>query len=164
MSPHGPERDSAGTSTRANVRRPLVVLAARDEETRQAMRTILETWNLDVAEAASCSKASEVAGDVHPDLVLLDAEIPFTESLEAAAALRNQKPTADIPVLMISEFTQPPFREAARAPGYRRLHHKTLQPRAAPRYRLEPYPTSYGPEATAPQLYNRPRIRPNSVV
>ena len=164
MSPHGPERDSAGTSTRAHVRRPLVVLAARDEETRQAMRTILETWNLDVAEAASCSKASEVAGYVPPDLVLLDAEIPFTESLEAAAALRNQKPTADIPVLMISEFTQPPFREAARAQGIADYITKPCSLEQLHDTVLSLIQHHTGPKPPPRNYHNRPRIRPNSVV
>ena len=164
MSPLLAEQGLNGPGAHGPDRRPLLVLAGKDEETRRAIRRILETWDVDVTEVGSCSEAPKVAGKVHPDLVLLDAAIPFTESLEAAAALKNQPPTSGIPVLIISEFAQPPFRDAGLAQGIaeyltkpcslEQLHETILRlARKAP-----------GKHPQRPGYLNRPRIRPNSVL
>ena len=164
MAPHGSKQDSAGKSAHTHARRPLVVLAGKDIGERQAMRVILETWDLDVTEAGSCSEAPEVAGSVLPDLVLLDAEIPFTESLEAAATLRNQQPTADTPVLMLSEFTQSPFREAALAQGVADYITKPFGLEHLHNIVLNLIRPPCGPYRPLRKYHNRPRVRPNSVL
>lgn len=164
MSPDARSQGSIGSDSLDSERRPLVVVAGSSEEARQMLRTMLEAWDLEVTVAGSCSEAPEVAGHLCPDLVMLDAAIPFTESLEAAATLKNQPPTANIPVLMISDFAQPPFRDAALAQGVAdyltkpcsldELHETVLNLLQRPRS-LRPPRRSY---------QNRPRIRPNSVL
>ena len=164
MSPHKPEQDSTGSITDVPARRPLVVLASKDEQERHAMRTILETWDLDITESNSCSEAPEVAGNVHPDLVLLDVAIPFTEGLEAAAALKNRPPTSGIPVLIISEFAQPPFRDAALAQGVAEYMTKPCSLEQLHETILRLARKAPGKHPQRPGYLNRPRIRPNSVL
>ena len=96
---------------------PLVLLAGSRAETRRMMRLVLESWGLDAAETGSCWEAPEAAAKCRPVLVLIDATEPFSESLAAAAALKGQLSTVDIPILMISGFTRPSFRQAAVAVG-----------------------------------------------
>lgn len=163
MSPITPAQVPDGRPDPTYRRRPLVVIASSDDAARDSLRLMLESWDLDVAEAASCSDAPEVAGRCHPDLVLLNAAIPFTESLEAAAALRNQPPTSDVPVLVVSEFVQEPFRKAALAQGVADYLTKpcSLDQLRVTVLRLARY--QHVPNAST-RSHNRPRIRPNSVL
>jgi PleD family two-component response regulator len=166
MSTNAPFQDLTASAITAPDRRPVVVLAGGDNETRQSLRTALESWGLDIIEAGSCSQAPEVAGQCRPDLVLLDASIPFTECLEAAATLRNQSPTADIPVLVISDFRQAPFREAALAQGVADYLTKPCSPGMLHDTVLRLTDRRPARLQNAPQRIRhiRPRIRPNSVL
>lgn len=166
MSPNAPHQGLTGSAIPIPDRRPMVVLAGGDEETRRSLRTTLETWNLDVTEAGSCSQAPVVASECLPDLVMLDASIPFTESLEAAAKLKNQSPTAGTPVLMISDFAQAPFRDAALAQGVAEYVTRPCSPDELYEtvLRLTERRTSRIPAMPRRIGQNRPRIRPNSIV
>jgi two-component system alkaline phosphatase synthesis response regulator PhoP len=164
MSPNATSQGLIGSDPHTPERRPLIVVAGRSEDARQMMRAMLESWDLDVTVAGSCSEAPEVAGQLHPDLVMLDAAIPFTESLEAAAMLRNQPPTANIPVLMISDFTQSPFRDAAMAQGVADYVTKPCSLDELHETVLNLLQRPQSPRPVHRAYRNRPRIMPNSVL
>lgn len=164
MSTDATFQGSNGTHPHAAERRPLVVLAGSNEDSRRMMCTVLEDWGIDVSVAGPCSEAPEVAGDLRPDLVMLDAAIPFTESLEAAATLKNQSPTAGIPVLMISDFAQSPFRDAALAQGVADYVAKPCSLDALHQIVLDLLQRPRSPRPPQRSYHNRPRIRPNSVL
>jgi two-component system OmpR family response regulator len=43
--------------------------------------------------------AVQTAGNIHPDLVILDIRLPDIDGFEVARRLRNQQRTADIPII-----------------------------------------------------------------
>jgi CheY-like chemotaxis protein len=93
--------------------RPFVLVSGRHDDTRYMMRLMLEVWGFDVAEAVDCHECVRLAGQRKPCLVLVDAAIPFDDSLETVELLRGTPKTSDVPVLMISGFGQEGYREAA---------------------------------------------------
>ena len=126
MSPLSPKPEVAGSFSPDGEARPLALIAGRHDDTRQMMRHLLETWGFRVAEAGSCGEAPAVAEQNVPSLVLLDTSIPFTETLNAAASIRNGSKTREIPIILISGFGQEAFRYAALAQGVNRYFVKPI--------------------------------------
>lgn len=97
--------------------RPFVLVSGRHEDTRYMMRLMLEGWGFDVAEALDCRDCIRHAERRKPSLVLVDASLPFGESLKTVGLLKDNQDTSDVPVLMISGFGQDGYREAAMQGG-----------------------------------------------
>jgi len=93
--------------------RQFVLVSGRHDDTRYMMRLMLEVWGFDVAEAVDCHECVRLAGLRKPCLVLVDAAIPFDDSLETVELLKATPTTSDVPVLMISGFGQDGYRQAA---------------------------------------------------
>ena len=93
--------------------RPFALVSGPHEDTRNMMRLMLEVWGFDVAEADGCQECVDIAGKRKPSLVLVDAAIPFDESMETVELLKRQSSTSDVPILMISGFGQDGYRQAA---------------------------------------------------
>ena len=72
----------------------------------QWLRPLLGTWlteeGYDVLEAGSGPEALEQVRDQHPDLVVLDANLPRRSGLAVLEDLANDEPTSDLPVILVS--------------------------------------------------------------
>ena len=108
-----PYRTGIDPDGSAPTERPFVLVTGRHDDTRYMMRLMLEVWGFDVAEAVDCHECVRLAGQRKPCLVLVDAAIPFDDSLETVELLKGTPKTSDVPVLMISGFGQDGYREAA---------------------------------------------------
>jgi len=93
--------------------RPFALVSGPHEDTRYMMRLMLEVWGFNVAEADGCDECVAIAAQRKPCLVLVDAAIPFDESMETVELLKRQSGTSDVPILMISGFGQDGYRQAA---------------------------------------------------
>jgi len=71
---------------------------------RQGVRSLLSNCAdmVLVGEAENASRALELAGQVRPDVILLDIRMPGMNGIEAARALNRQNPDAKL--LMLSSF------------------------------------------------------------
>jgi two-component system alkaline phosphatase synthesis response regulator PhoP len=79
------------------------ILVVEDEEDiAELIRYNLETEKYVVAVAANGEKGVEAARSRHPDLVLLDLMLPGMDGLEVCRALKADRGTADIPIIMVS--------------------------------------------------------------
>ena len=72
-----------------------------DDETkiREIVRTYLEREGFEIAEASDGDAALVVAGEWHPDLVVLDVMMPGTDGLEVLRQLRR---TSEVPVILLT--------------------------------------------------------------
>ena len=71
--------------------------------TREALASLLAQHGFDVVgEAADGAEAIELAGRLHPDLVLLDLTMPDMDGLEALPGLRAAAPNCEVVVLTAS--------------------------------------------------------------
>jgi two-component system phosphate regulon response regulator PhoB len=78
------------------------VLIVEDHQTmREAMRLVLEP-DFEILEAPDGIKAVAMIRADHPDLVLLDLNLPGVSGTEVLATLKGDRATADIPVIVVT--------------------------------------------------------------
>ena len=83
-------------------RRPLVVLAEDNEDTRHVYGLILRHFGYDVADAPTGEDAVAVTRTLRPDLVLMDIGLPGIDGWEASSILKSDPKTGSIPVVAFS--------------------------------------------------------------
>ena len=85
-----------------STRRPLVVLAEDDEDTRRVYGLILRHYGYEVADAPTGEEAVAVARERHPDLVLMDIGLPGIDGWQVSRILKSDPETLDIPLVAFS--------------------------------------------------------------
>jgi len=63
---------------------------------------VLELADFEVLTASSGRESIEKAGQIHPDLILMDLRMPEMSGLEAMLELHRNKTTGDIPVAVLT--------------------------------------------------------------
>jgi DNA-binding NarL/FixJ family response regulator len=86
---------------------PIRVLVVDDHPmVREGLRSMLSTDGIEVAgEAARGAEAVSLAGELAPDLVLLDLELPDVDGLSVLGHLRETPP--ELPVLVVTMHQDP---------------------------------------------------------
>jgi CheY-like chemotaxis protein len=94
----------------------------------QWLRPLLGTWlaeeGYDVLEAGSGPEALKQVRDQHPDLVVLDVNLPRRSGLAVLEDLANDPPTSDLPVILVSGAVD--LKESAQAQLADAALHKPL--------------------------------------
>jgi two-component system CheB/CheR fusion protein len=97
----------------------------------------LEIWGLylrslgyDVETADDGLKAVEQAHRHHPDIVVLDLELPGITGFEAAVRLRQSSDTADIPLIAATGYSHVKQLDQARESGFDSIVVKPCEPAA----------------------------------
>ena len=77
-----------------------------EDSTTQALhlRTLLEREGLQVAWARDGRQGVEKAQQLHPDLVVLDIQMPEMNGFEVSRMLKEEAETADIPIIMFTRY------------------------------------------------------------
>lgn len=73
---------------------------------RQLIKVTLEAEGFEVVTAADGAECLEVAPCLLPDTITLDVVMPRLDGLRAAAALRDDARTRDIPIVLVSGCTE----------------------------------------------------------
>lgn len=100
-----PDVMSTGTAV-ADFRRKVLIVEDRDD-TREALRTLLESWGFHVAEAPDGIAGLKTVAEFAPDLVLCDLSMPVMDGWEMARQLRESIPAAQIPLIALSGHGTP---------------------------------------------------------
>ncbi|MGB5869561.1 MAG: diguanylate cyclase [Albidovulum sp.] len=83
---------------------------------RIVLKVKLASAYYETIQAANGNDALKLASQIHPDLILLDMELPDICGIEVCKRLKEDPATRDIPVVMITAFQDPANRlEALRA-------------------------------------------------
>src|SRR6185436_7923977 len=84
------------------------VLVTDDEPiTRMLVKLLLEKADFEVLEAANGRDAVEIAAREHPDLVLIDLNMPEMDGYEAIARMRKDLSLATMPILVLTSEEGP---------------------------------------------------------
>ena len=83
-----------------------VLVVDDDDVIRQLITVNLELEGFDVVTAVDGQDALDKVKDVRPDVITLDVMMPRIDGWEAAARLRDDPETADIPVVLLSARAQ----------------------------------------------------------
>ena len=93
---------------------PQVLFIEDSDESRALVRRLLSSKYV-ILEAADPLDGLQLAEETHPNLILLDHDLPRMSGNEAATRLRKMLP--DTPVVIVSADTSPAARERALAAG-----------------------------------------------
>lgn len=97
--------------------KPTVLVFGIDEEIRFLLRTIIDLWNYDYAEAENVEQAIRLASQKSPDLVLMDTKITFPDSFAEMRVMQKNDFLKNSPFILLSGHVQPDVRLSALAAG-----------------------------------------------
>lgn len=86
-----------------------VILADDQAMIRAGLRMILESDDeiTVVAEAANGAEAIILSRREHPDLILMDVQMPGMDGIDAMRAIRADAPVAHIPIIALTALAMP---------------------------------------------------------
>ncbi|MFN8636674.1 MAG: response regulator [Chloroflexota bacterium] len=99
-----PSSDSAPADASAPKKTVLVV--EDDEAVSSLLVALLEDRGFAAVPAFDGQSAIELARSIGPDLITLDLALPGTDGHQVLAHLKSHAQTRDIPIVVISAFTQ----------------------------------------------------------
>jgi DNA-binding response OmpR family regulator len=84
--------------------KPLVLIVEDDPETASLLETYFQSQNYRTGCVRHGEEVEPLALGSHPDLVLLDIRLPGIDGFEVARRLRNNRRTAAVPILMLTDL------------------------------------------------------------
>jgi DNA-binding response OmpR family regulator len=110
----GPNEQSQETSSRPGRR----ILVVEDElETAEMLRIYFEFCGYEVLSTAWGRDVLGICQESHPDLVILDIQLPDTDGYEVYRELSNTQQTSHIPVIFLTKLVDDDLKAASRAKG-----------------------------------------------
>ena len=94
-----------------------ILLVEDNEVNRRLAGFLLRSQGYEVREATSAAAAFEMVKEEHPDLIVMDIQLPGMDGLEVTRKLKAQAETADIPVIAVTSYAMKGDREKALAAG-----------------------------------------------
>lgn len=94
-------------------RLPLVMVVDDSITVRKVTTRLLERHGMEVVTAKDGVEAIARLQDLHPDLMLLDIEMPRMDGFEVATLVRHDERLQDLPIVMITSRTGEKHRERA---------------------------------------------------
>jgi len=94
--------DEWESTIEAEPEQPLVLVVDDSITMRRVTQRLLERNNMRVVTAKDGVEAVGMLRDHHPDIILLDIEMPRMDGYEFATHVRNNPETVDIPIIMIT--------------------------------------------------------------
>jgi two-component system, cell cycle response regulator DivK len=116
-----------------DLRRPIVLVADDDRDTRELYRACFDTNGYRTAEAASGSQAIVSAVEIVPDVLLTDYVLPDVDGVTIARRLKADGRTAAVRILMVTGYANPVLERQAVAAGVDKVLLKPCLPQAVMR-------------------------------
>ncbi len=105
------------------------ILIIEDNEQNIYLLTILlEKSGFDIVQAKDGKTGLELAALENPDLILLDIQLPVMDGYEVARQLKQNKKTADIPIVAVTSYAMVGDRENVLAAGCEGYLEKPINP------------------------------------
>lgn len=97
---------------------PRTILVVDDfDDTRLLLRTWLQRKGFRVVEAENGNRAIIAAENEHPDLIIMDVEMPELDGLAATRKIRGLAEFAGVPILAVSAYGADQYRAHALEAG-----------------------------------------------
>jgi two-component system cell cycle response regulator DivK len=106
----------------------LVLIVEDYDETREMYAEFLEFAGFRVAEAGTGNHAIKTVHERHPSLVIMDLSLPDMNGCQAAALLRRDVRTMDIPIIALTAYSRHEARDMALRAGCDIFLEKPLGP------------------------------------
>jgi DNA-binding response OmpR family regulator len=97
--------------------RHTILIADDNSQMRLLLTMALQKGPYDVLVASDGGEALQIARERHPEVILLDAEMPVVHGFEVCRQLRADPATRDIKVIMVTAKAQDEDRDRGLASG-----------------------------------------------
>jgi CheY-like chemotaxis protein len=81
-----------------------ILIVEDNELNMKLVRTLLEFGGYDVFSAVDAEKGLQLARDHHPDLILMDIQLPGMDGLTATRIMKTDPELDQIPVIALTSF------------------------------------------------------------
>ena len=96
----------------------LILIVEDNEKNMKLARDLLQVKGYRTLEAGTAAEGVALAGAHHPDLVLMDVQLPDADGVTALRRLRAAPETSTIPVVALTAFAMKDDRERFLAIGF----------------------------------------------
>jgi two-component system, cell cycle response regulator DivK len=96
----------------------LILIVEDNPLNAKLVRDVLVARGYQVAESTTAERGLEIAREQHPELILMDIQLPGMDGRQALAALRRDPQTRLIPVIAVTASVMPIEREEILAAGF----------------------------------------------
>jgi two-component system, cell cycle response regulator DivK len=107
----------------------LILIVEDNEKNRKLARDVLAHRGYRIAEAETGEDGVRLAGELRPDLVLMDIELPGMNGVDALRQLRSNPTTQDIPVMAVTASAMTHDRQKIMAAGFDAYQNKPISVR-----------------------------------
>ena len=94
-----------------------ILVVEDQEDLRGVLRDLLDGSGYSVVEAADGNAGLASAKSEHPDLILMDIQMPIVDGYEATRLIKADPGLKEIPIVAVSSFAMKGDEEKARAAG-----------------------------------------------
>ena len=108
----------------------LILLVEDNEKNRRLMRDVLAFKGYRLAEAETGEDDVRLAGELHPDLILMDIQLPGINGITAFRKIREDPATETIPVIAVTASAMTQDRQKIMAAGFEGYQSKPLNVKA----------------------------------
>jgi chemosensory pili system protein ChpA (sensor histidine kinase/response regulator) len=88
-----------------------------NRQTTEALVQMLKIWNISARPAYGPSPAMKILGEITPNIVFLDINMPGVDGFEVLAYLRREPRLVGVPVIIVTSDDQPETTQRALASG-----------------------------------------------
>ena len=74
------------------------------DDTRILLKRGLEELGYSVLEASNGQEAVDIAGREHPDLILMDLDLPILDGIAATQCIRQQAEMENVPIVAVTAY------------------------------------------------------------
>ncbi len=107
---------------------PKILLIEDNAQNRYLVTYLLEQRGYEVTQADSGRHGIELAGQVRPDLILLDIQLPLMDGYAVARVLKGDARLRSIPIVAVTSYAMVGDRERALAAGCDGYLEKPINP------------------------------------
>jgi len=83
---------------------PRILVAEDNEVNRELIREILQGEGFEVVEACDGEEALRLLGEIHPDLIIFDIQMPRMDGYTLVRAIRNTPKVSSTPALALTAY------------------------------------------------------------
>ncbi len=108
----------------------LILIVEDNEKNRKLVRDVLQFKGYRLAEAVTGEEGIRLARELHPDLILMDIQLPGIDGATALRQLRADPATRMIPALAVTASAMIQDRQTIMAAGFEGYQSKPLNVKA----------------------------------
>jgi CheY-like chemotaxis protein len=108
--------------------KPKILVIEDNEQNLYLVTFILEAHGYRVVQARDGRKGVELAGQVDPQLIILDIQLPVMDGYTVARELRSNSDLADVPIVAVTSYAMAGDRERVLEAGCTGYIEKPIDP------------------------------------